>query len=312
MFFNVKKSSRRGARVIFGAALLGVIFVPSFVSAATVYLSSSSENVFKDDIFVVEARIISQEDLINAGEITVFFDKEKLEIKELSSGGSLFSVWLNQPAFSNEKGTVTFIGGTPNGFQGEDALILKIIFIAKEEGEAKLNFKDNTVLFLHDGKGTKINPWTRPLTLTISERSPETAPKDEWRKIIEEDNTPPDPFEAVVGKNPSLFNNQYFISFFTTDEESGISHYEVREGTGDFYPAESPYLLKNQSLKSVIEVRAVDMAGNERVAVITPEIATEVSPGINWKSILLWMTLLTFVVIVLALFLKKRRIKIKK
>ena len=34
--------------------------------------------------------------------------------------------------------------------------------------------------------------------------------------------------------------------------------------------AESPYLLKDQSLKSIIKVKAVDKAGNEKIVKVAP------------------------------------------
>jgi hypothetical protein len=51
---------------------------------------------------------------------------------------------------------------------------------------------------------------------------------------------------------------------------SGIDHFEVKEGKKDFKKAESPYLLEDQELKSKILVKAVDKAGNEKIAEIIP------------------------------------------
>lgn len=159
------------------AISLSFLFFPWAVKAATVYFSVPTESIYQGDIFIAEVKVSSPEELINAGEITVLFDKNKLEVRELSSGGLLFSLWMKPPIFSNEEGKASFIGGTPDGFQGEEALILKIVFLAKNEGEAKLDFQDDTSLFLHDGKGTRISPWLRPVSLNISKRPPEITPR---------------------------------------------------------------------------------------------------------------------------------------
>jgi len=285
--------SRCHKNIIIAVALLCFALLPFTVKAATIYFSSSSENIFQGDMFVIEIKISSPDEPVNAVESTILFDKEKLEVKELSSGGSLFSVWLKEPAFSNQEGKVSFIGGTPNGFQGEEALILKIIFLAKNKGEAKLDFSDNTVLFLHDGSGTQVNPWLRPLTFNISESSLKMTPKDEWQLIIKEDKIPPEPFEILIGQDPSLFYNQHFISFFAVDAESGIGYYEVKEGDADFVRAGSPYLLKDQSLQSLITVKAVDKAGNERME----ELVTVIPSAPFYENILFW------VVVIIVIFL---------
>lgn len=281
-------------------------FFPSFVKAAGVYFSCE-EKIYQGDVFLVKLRIFSPDKFINALEGHLLFDKEKLEIKEISAGDSLFSLWPEKPAFSNEEGKINFVGGTPDGFQGEEALVLNIFFLAKNTVEAKLDFQDNTFLYLNDGKGTQISPWLRPLSLNILERPTEITPKDEWQALIEKDKIPPEPFEILIGRDPSIFDNQYFISFFTTDRESGVAYYEVKEGDKDFIRAESPYLLKDQSLKSLIKVKAVDKAGNERIIEFMPSVP--VVPF--YKNILFWVGVFGFIIIIYVLwrYLKPKIIK---
>ena len=87
------------------------------------------------------------------------------------------------------------------------------------------------------------------------------------------DTLPPEPFEITIGQNPSIFAGQYFLTFAAVDKTSGIDHFEIletRKGKGKWERGESPYLLKDQSLTSIIKVKAVDKAGNERIAEIVP------------------------------------------
>ncbi len=100
-------------------------------------------------------------------------------------------------------------------------------------------------------------------------------PNEDWSKEVSRframiDSTPPQDFKPEIGQESSVFEGKYFLSFATTDKTSGIDYYEVREGKGDWKIAESPYLLKDQSLKSKILVKAVDKAGNEKIAEISP------------------------------------------
>ena len=296
-------------KIIFGLFVLGFILLPSTTLAATIHFYSETENIYQGDIFIVETKISSSDKLINAAEGTIFFDKERLEVKELSSGGSLFSVWLSPPVFSNKEGEISFIGGTPDGFHGEDALVLKIIFLAKNDGEAKLDFQDNTTLFLHDGKGTQINPWLRPFSLNILKRPAEIPAKDEWQVLIESDKNPPEPFEIAIGRDPSIFDNQYFISFFTTDKESGIDYYEIQEGTRPYIIGDSPYLLKDQKLRSIIRVKAIDKAGNERII----EMPATYPPLPFYKTLVFWIiNVIVSVVIIIFSWFVIQRIKKKK
>jgi hypothetical protein len=95
--------------------------------------------------------------------------------------------------------------------------------------------------------------------------------KDEWQEELEKDKIPPEDFKPEIVK----INNKYYLAFSTKDKNSGIDHYDVLEKPqaksllksiiAKWVKTNSPYLLKNQSLSSNIEVRAVDKAGNERI-----------------------------------------------
>ena len=84
------------------------------------------------------------------------------------------------------------------------------------------------------------------------------------------DTQKPEPFQAEIGKDPSVFEGKYFLSFSTTDKLSGIDHYEIKEGKKEFKESKSPYVLEDQKLKGKILVKAIDKAGNEHISEITP------------------------------------------
>ena len=294
--------------IIFAGLFSGVLKAKA---ATTIYLEREEKDIYEGDVFVVDLKISSPDKSINAIDGAIIYDNQKLEIKEVSSGGSLFVLWPRSPVFSNEKGNLSFVGGTPEGFQGENGKVFKIAFFAKTAGETKIDFRDGFSVFLHDGKGTQINPWLKPLSLNILTRPPEIRAKDEWQVLIESDKNPPEPFEITLGKDPSIFNNQYFISFFATDKESGVKYYEIKEGDKDFIKGESPYLLKDQSLKSIIKVKAVDMAGNERIEELLPIPAPAPTPF--YKNIVFWVIILfiLFLLIAAGIFFKYQITKSK-
>ena len=107
---------------------------------------------------------------------------------------------------------------------------------------------------------------------------------EDWSKEISRframiDSTPPEDFKPEIGQESSVFEGKYFLNFTAQDKTSGIDHYEVTELTKTFWvftskeqweTVKSPYLLKDQRLKSKILVKAVDKAGNNRIAQILP------------------------------------------
>jgi len=80
------------------------------------------------------------------------------------------------------------------------------------------------------------------------------------------DTKAPEPFEVFLASAEGVYGGKKFISFTTTDESSGISRWEVFEN-GQWYTAQSPYVLKNQDDIKEIKVRATDNAGNQITSV---------------------------------------------
>ena len=121
----------------------------------------------------------------------------------------------------------------------------------------------------------------------------EWGPKVSFRIMI--DTKTPEEFTPKTGQDSSVFEGKYFLSFSAIDKMSGIDHYEILEADRGGYKlgttqkavwkvVESPYALEDQTLNSVIKVKAVDKADNERIAEITP--LEEAAPGFQyWKVI---------------------------
>ncbi len=98
---------------------------------------------------------------------------------------------------------------------------------------------------------------------------------------IASDTQPPLPFEPKLVSDPAIHGGKYVLIFLTTDLESGIDHYEVKEGLLRWERAESPYLLPQQHLPKIILVKAVDRAGNE----IQEAVAESVIPHVKSHGI---------------------------
>jgi hypothetical protein len=354
-----------------------------------------SQTVYQEDSFLIEIRLDTEGEEINAIEANLKLPSDLLKITDFSKGGSILTFWPQEPTLRDN--VVSFVGGIPGGFKGE-GLILKINFLGKEIGKAEVNFKDDSKVLLNDGKGTpaklnflegnyeiiekpeklpKIssrthpdqNKWYKETTLHLhwdliegAEYSfilskdplaepdeipdkPESkeglawigdmeypnledgtyyfhlrqklpdedwSPKVTFRAMI--DSTPPEDFKPEIGKDPTIFEGKYFLSFATTDKTSGIDHFEILEadrrgfkrGTtrkAEWKRVESPYLLEDQSLQSIIKVKAVDKAGNEKISEIIPP----AKPFPYWIIFVIIVCLVIIYWIIKKYFLKRQQ-----
>jgi len=171
--FTLKKNYNKNIKIFIK---MFVFFCAFFVSASVshavteVYFQNEAKTVSAKDNFSVILMFSSLEKPINVIDGTILYDKDKLEIKKIKTGDSVFSLWTEEPTFDNTKGELSFVGGIPNGFTGKDGQILKIDFLAKKAGNTLVSFQDVFSVFVNDGLGTQINPWLKPLSLTINEK----------------------------------------------------------------------------------------------------------------------------------------------
>ena len=115
----------------------------------------------------VDLKIDSEGVGMNAGQATVRFPKETLQVSSIDKTNSTFNFWLTEPTFSNQDGVISFAGGTPYGISGASMQILRITFISKGSGAAPITVVDAAVT-ASDGSGTNILSKTTDATLTIS------------------------------------------------------------------------------------------------------------------------------------------------
>lgn len=150
-----------------------VFFLCAPVSQAATEVSfknQTTSTIYQGDIFSIDLNISSLDEAINVIDGTVMYDSDRLIIKEVNIESSLVSLWVKKPIFDNKKGELRFIGGIPDGFDGTNANILEITFRAKQEGQTLIGFRDIFSVLANDGKGTIINPWLKPLSLSINKK----------------------------------------------------------------------------------------------------------------------------------------------
>lgn len=342
---------------IFISVLLFFVFFScgEKVNAATLFIQPSQTEVTVGNIVNVQVSVDTIGKVINNAESILQFPKDLLEVVSLSKQASIFSLWVEEPAFSNNIGQINFNGGVPNpGFQGGNGKIVSITFRAKKSGTASIIFLNGAVRE-NDGLGTDIlsnqrnatiriidpeprlpvsetskgsilkskthpdqqkwytnnepefywdlpegalevrmligeNPSSVPsvsYTPPISKRKVDELPDgtyyfslqvrtaDGWSSIsryrVNIDTTPPKSFSITFPNGNKGLDTQPAVFFTTTDNTSGISHYEIVIGTEGkplrVTPQAStdPYILPEQKPgEYALFVTAVDKAGNTR------------------------------------------------
>lgn len=276
---------------IISVVIISFILFPAATFAARLYLESSQEEYHQGDVFIEEIRLNTQGEYINTVEINLSFPEDILEVKDLSKGNSILTLWIKEPTFSNEKGEVSFIGGVPAGYQGWDGLLAKIIFRVSEKlliptsEVIQLKFLNSSQVLFNDGLGTSADLEMEQGILTILPKELEIS-RNDWQIELGKDTIPPESFEVEIHQNLSIFEGKYFLIFSTTDKQTGVDYYEIKEGEKDWQKEKSPYLLEDQTLKSIIKVKAIDKAGNERTVWIKPIEETK-KPLPYWLIILI-------------------------
>lgn len=264
-----QENNKKVLRLFYVLFCVYFAITPLSARAVVLYLEPDSGQHYLEDVFVVEIKLDTEKEEINTVKVDLTFPQDILEVKDFSQGNSILTLFAETPTFSNQNGKISFLGGIPGGYRGGDGLLGKIIFKAKKGGEGILQIKEDSQILLNDGLGTPVKLTVRGGAFTILSEKLE-VPKDEWQEELEKDKIPPEPFEIKISQDPSIFEGKYFIVFSTTDKQTGVDYYEIKEGKKDWKIGESPYLLEDQGLKNKILVKVVDKVENERIAEVNP------------------------------------------
>jgi hypothetical protein len=272
---------------------------PTPAWAAVLHLDPPESVLYRGDTETVALRLTTDEgECINAAEVVLEYDAG-LRAVDVSRGNSIFSVWVVDPVINEAERTISFTGGIPGGYcgrvAGDPALTNVLVEVVMQSpGFAIGSGSDNpnqtirvvpekTLVLAHDGSGTAVPFTTEDAVVTLTTTPGQTL-TDDWRTRVSEDAVPPADFSISLAREETAFGGQYFITFNTTDKQSGIAYYEVieepiadlysfrwGEATAPWQRVESPYVLVDQTLNSTIRVRAIDKAGNQTMAVLVPD-----------------------------------------
>ncbi len=164
------------SKIFIYAIILCLSFIlPSIASAADMYLVLDKSQVSINGTFTANVYISTDEVKVNNAEGSLFFPADTLSVDSVTTAGSVMTMWIEQPTFSNTSGIISFNGGVPNpGYSGQTGNILKVNFRAKKAGVASLAFGSSAIR-ANDGKGTNVFSQARGGSITVS-GAPVTTP----------------------------------------------------------------------------------------------------------------------------------------
>jgi hypothetical protein len=161
--------------------------LPHFASAQSIALTSAKTSYKIGDTITITLKIDTGDYLINAIEGTVQLpSRDYFEVKTISTGSSILSMWPDFPALhylsgdgncdgdcdgnGQGKGEISFTGGLLGGFKGLGGNIMAITLKAKKAATSAIYF-NNSMVLLNDGLGTELeNVKITPLTLAVKKK----------------------------------------------------------------------------------------------------------------------------------------------
>ncbi len=268
----------------------GVVAVPTYASAATVYLEASRTTIAVGDTAIIAVKVNADGAVLNTVEGDVVLKTAggagtgNITVQQFSLANSVLGLWPRTPSLSQNGQDISFVGGVPGGFSIEGATLFKIIVQATKAGTITIT-PQNISVFANDGNGTKLPSQSKNLVITVTPQKAGVAPVNDWSNVVSTDTTPPENFIIVFGQDASLFGGKKFAYFSAVDNQSGIDHYEVSEDGSAFVRSGSTYVMQDQSSNARLVVVAYDKAGNKTsVSYPSQEQSTK---GIAWLSVII-------------------------
>jgi hypothetical protein len=289
--------------------LIGLAIFPNIAFALRVDIQADPNEVEMGGEVLVTVRVDPEGENINAIEGRLIFEPAELVPIAVRDERSVVSLWVERPSPPRAESEFSFSGLIPGGFNGvidsfsatlSPGAVFGVLFKTKREGVFTVSVEGVNVL-LNDGQGTGISLSDASAEISVGELDPETASIPTARGA---DRTPPQILDVRLVRDDLLYDGARTLIFRGRDTESGISHFEIREGSGSWVLAKSPYRLQDQKSSGVLYIKAVDNAGNQTTQTVSDDSPESTLPGL----------LLTAAVIILILggfwFARLRRLRV--
>ena len=279
--------------------------IPTNLFASEIVLKTNTPILGVGDEFTVQVILSNNTENVNAISGDINFDDNLLSAESILSADSIVPIWIENPRISGN--SIIFSGIMPGGYQSVidpvnqnpiDGVILNMTFKVKNQGIGKISFNDIHI-YKNDGFGTEDIAQTKELVLNLNAIGSQYI-------VNVVDTVSPEDFNPVVTKDVNMYDGQSVLVFNTNDKQSGIDHYEIKEGNRNWILAESPYLLVDQTLSSEISIKAIDLAGNYKIEKVNSK---NISSKLILSIIILLIILVTLLIHSAYVRYHKRRIQ---
>ena len=149
-----------------------------YAAEASLYVSPERGFYEVGDVFEIKVLADTGDESMNAAEAEITFDPNELSVEDVSTDGSVLSLWPTPPTFSNETGTIRFSGWTNKKYSGDSGLLATIFFRPLRVTLSSARLAAGAILAA-DGKSSNIIKNMRSGVYTIGPRTIlAEAPKD--------------------------------------------------------------------------------------------------------------------------------------
>jgi len=188
--------------------------------------TEETDPINENGVFSIYMLVDTGDNPINAADISVEYDANKIELENIRYDSSLFTVWHRIPLPEEDNlGTITLTGAAPDAFQGSQGILMEMQFSRILSGPFTLKFKDDQRLFHTFGEPMiaqtsdlygvirAIPKHTNPDSPKVTATSPSHPSQKQWysqqKTIIDwsqdTENKPGDIFNYTVNQEP-IFN----------------------------------------------------------------------------------------------------------
>ncbi len=214
-------------------------------AAADLFIAPISGNYKVGELFSVLVNVNTGGQVINAAAGQINFDNARLEVSNVGYSRSIFTLWTDEPSYSNSAGSIKFAGGLPNpGFIGSAGNIMRITFKAKATGQAPVVFLSGSVL-ANDGQGTNIIDGLKGALYSIAAGSSakpaaatESTPAEEVQKLANVPIITDWPKQLEAGQSLSIgglgYPNSKILIFIQWDDKDAVSEERFTSADGRF------------------------------------------------------------------------------
>ncbi len=231
-----------------------------------IFISPRSGSFVVGSTFEAPIYIDTKGNNINAINLKINFDPNKLSIVNPSGGKSIFGIWVEPPQYDNKRGTASLAGVVPSpGIVTSSGLIITVTFKVIASGETRVTIGEETSANLNDGLGSPVLLSRTSATYSLVNKAPDgvniysdTHPfQDSWYN----NNSPIFSWDSIVsakGYAVAFDNNLNTIpkneistnsnNAFYENVKDGIAYLHVKALAKNVWGATSHFAVKIDTL----------------------------------------------------------------